>query len=344
MLAAAIKQVKVEEYKQKNLEIIDSLQLLPAGDEMALFQEEMRAQAEAEAIEKLKKRYSLSRKKKPGKSHDIATKVKRTDVVKKKIKTVKKDTLKERLKLRDFSKWFSYKLGYSSSLANIAKSEMSREALKASVTFSPIKYLFFGATFSKDLNGYSNQYYQPDFSYSFGYSDWHPDTWSLVYSNYSDNKIAPKAGQDRFHFDEGTWELKYKTKIEKYNLSGALRYVPKGSKGDLVLTGSHMFENNILLSTNLKFYLNTNQQQLTLSGKKYLYKKFFVSGSLYLYAHLDKQTDLEPDYAYSFGWLNPGKGGISIVYSNYYTPTRWGWRDKKGPSFAQGTLSVSMNF
>jgi len=312
---------------------------------MALFEEDMREEAEQEAIQELKNKNLLQHKKKKStKIHTEYAKNKINAPSNKKETKNKTISLKERFKIKDFSKWFKYGVGYSTSVSNLSDSGVSREYLKASLTVSPMKYFFLGVTFNKDINAYNNIYYQPDFSYSFGYSDWHPDTWSLIYSNYSDNKIAPAPDQDRFHFDEGVWELKYKSKIDKFNVSGALRYVQKGSKGEFVLTASRMLENDVLLSSNLKFDLYTNQQQLTLSGKTFLYKKFFVSGSMYLYSHLDKQTDLEPDYAYSFGWVNPEKGGVSIVYSNYYTPTRWGWREKDGPSFVQGSLSVSVNF
>ncbi len=341
----AIHQIKEQGARKKELHIIDFLQSQQRGDEMALFEEDMREEAQAEAIEELKNKKILQNKKKKfSKTHKGYAKNKlHASSIKKSVKS-KTLTLKERFKIKDFSKWFKYGLGYSTSVSNLSDSGASREYLKASITVSPIKYFFLGATFNKDINGYKNIYYQPDFSYSFGYSDWHTDTWSLIYSNYSDNKITPTIGQDRFHFDEGVWELKYKSKIDNYNVWGALQHIQKGSQGQLVLNASRMLENDVLLSSNLKFYLHTNQQQLTLSGKTFLYKKFFVSGSLYFYSDLDKQTDLEPDYAYSFGWVNPQKGGVSIVYSNYYTPTRWGWRDKDGPNFNQGALTLSVNF
>lgn len=319
-----------KEERKKDLRIIDFLQSEQRGDEMALFAEEIKEEAEAEA----RKRQEQERYAKNMTPADR----------KKQMKKIKKKDWKDRFKLKDFDKWFKFGVGYSTSLSTITKRKISREYVKASIMVSPIKYFFFGGTFNKDINGFKNVFYQPDFSYSFGYADWHPDTWSLIYANYADNKFDPIADQERFNTNEGTWELKYKTKLDKYNVSGALQYVPKLKQGKLAFTASRMLENDILLSSNLKFYLYTSQQQLTLSGKTFLYKKFFVSGSIYLYSDLSKQTDLEPDYAYSFGWVNTKKGGVSVVFSNYYTPTRWGWREKDGPTFDQGSLSVSVNF
>lgn len=331
-IAESQKLVQKEERK-KDLRIIDFLQSEQRGDELALFAEEIKEEAESEARQKQElKRLAYAK--------NLTTAER-----KKQIKKIKEKTLKDRFKLKDFDKWFKFGVGYSTSLSTLTKRKISREYLKASIMVSPIKYFFFGGTFNKDINSFKNIYYQPDFSYSFGYSDWHPDTWSLIYANYADNKFDPIADQDRFNTNEGTWELKYKTKLDKkYNVSGALQYVPKLKQGKLAFTASRMLENDILLSSNLKFYLYTNQQQLTLSGKTFLYKKFFVSGSIYLYSDLNKQTDLEPDYAYSFGWVDTKKWGVSVVFSNYYTPTRWGWRETDGPTFDQGSLSISINF
>jgi hypothetical protein len=312
--------VKREEIKQE-LQVIDASQQSELReDEQELFAREIREQKKAEAEAKRRG-----------------------------IKLPQKKELADYFKLKDFDKWFKYKVGYSNSVEGLTKRNVAREYVKATVMMSPMQYFFINATFNKDINGFKNIYYQPDFSYSFGYSDWHPDTWSLVYSNYANNKFNPKEGEERFNFDQGTWELKYKTKKNKYNLSGALRFIPKNSVGSLVFNGSRSvksdwLEKDILLSSNLKFYLDTNQQRLTLSSKAFLYKKFFVSSSVYLYADYSKQTALEPDYAYSFGWVDTSKGGLSITYSNYYTPTRWGWRDEEGPTFSQGSLSVSVNF
>ncbi len=257
-------------------------------------------------------------------------------------KLVKDKEMKKRF-FKPLSKWFSYSLGYSTSLENIIGEDSGREQAKLTLNISPVKYFFIGATFAKTLNSVHNKYYEPDFSYTFGYSDWHQDTWSLVYSNYSDNKFSPDSGYNRFNFSSGTWDLSYKTKIKDVSLRGSLKYTPKSKKAYLSLSASKKIY-KLLGSVQYKRYLHTSQDQLTLSLKGFIYKKFYASGSVYLYSNLNKQTSQEPDYAFSFGWKDSKKRRLTIMYSNYYTPTRFFWRKKKGPSFAKGSISLSMRF
>lgn len=245
------------------------------------------------------------------------------------------------LGFKDSKKWFSYNLAYSSKLENYDEQESGREVIKTSLSLSPHSYFFLGTTMMFDVNDYRSKAYQPDFVYSFGYRDWHPNTWSLTYSNYSNNKFKPDEGEERFHLDQGGLSLGYKNKIDDISLSGSLSYSLSDYSKKLSLNASTKVAKKVLVSAQLKHYFDYPQQQLTLSGKSFLYKKFFVSGSAYLYSHPDEQVPFEPDYAYSFGWKDNRPFYPSVQYSNYYTPTRWPSRTKEGSLFKDGSVSVS---
>lgn len=91
---------------------------------------------------------------------------------------------------------FSTALTYSSPLkkkmVNVPTGEhTSEEVYKLnqrglfSMQYSPISYFFGNMTIRVPLQNTSK--YSTDFVYSFGYDDWHPGTFSLVYGNYNDN-------------------------------------------------------------------------------------------------------------------------------------------------------------
>ena len=254
-----------------------------------------------------------------------------------------KEEHKGGIKFKPFKKWFKYALGYSYSLKNLEEQDTGREALKFTLMANPQSYFFAGATFSLDTNSYNNIYYQPDFSYSFGYSDWHQDTWSFGYANYANNKISPKGEEKRFNSKDGTWDMGYKTKIEDISLRANLKHTLSSSSTIFSVGASTHLGKKTLISAKLNHHFDYNQEQMVISAKTFLFDKFFISGSAYLYSDIDAQTDLEPDYAYSFGWKDSRPFHPSITYSNYYTPTRWGWRDKRGPHFEDGTLSLNFN-
>lgn len=247
-------------------------------------------------------------------------------------------------KFKDFDKWYKSHISYANLVKDFTGEEKGWEWLHASVMVSPIQNFFAGATFLLNLNDYNNHHYQPDFTYTIGYSDWRPDTFGFLYSNYANNKFYPHKDDSRFHFDEGTWEVNYKTKIDQWRLQAAYRYVPFVNRKTLKFSASSMLYNKVLFSATWDHYLNYPQERLTLSGKTFLYDKFFVSGSAYLYSDLAAQTDLEPDYAYSFGWHDHEPYHISVIYTNYYMATRWWWRDLNNrPIFDDGLLLVEMN-
>jgi hypothetical protein len=240
---------------------------------------------------------------------------------------------KDPFALKPLNEWFKFSPGYGTALFSGNK-DGSRESLKLSISMSPIKNFFIGTTLHRTVNSYSNPYYEPDFSYSFGYMNWSPDTFSLLYSNYANNKFFPKEDESRFNFQSGLWDLSYNTKIEGIKLRTAFNYTHKPKVYNLQVSASKKI-GKFLYSARYKRYLEKNQNQLTLSAKGYLYKKLFASGSMYFYSHPNKQTSLEQDYAVSFGWKDLNKG-YSILFSTYYQPN--------GAPFRKGNFLVNFNF
>ena len=232
-------------------------------------------------------------------------------------------------------------MGFDTSLRNLKESDSGRSKINFSLSITPMDYLYFTITSMWDINGYKNPYYQPDYYYTFGYSDYHKDTWGFSYSNYKNNIISK---DNLYGFKDGTWEVNYKTKIEDIDLMAKATYVPSENEKFLSIRAYTPLNDYTSLSVEYEHYLHINQEKLTISAKSFLYKKFFVSATAFLYSNLDNQTDLESDYSYSFGWKDSRPYHFSIQYSQEYSPTRWPWRDEKYPSFSSGKISISMKF
>lgn len=64
--------------------------------------------------------------------------------------------------------------------------------------WSPIEHWFVRASLSKSLTSAGGL----DWSYSFGYSDWHPFTFSLTYDNWGSNPIFDSSQGNSFNFTE----------------------------------------------------------------------------------------------------------------------------------------------
>lgn len=256
---------------------------------------------------------------------------------------IKAKSFWDNLTFKDPQKWLTGSLGYATTLRNLETLNSGREALKVGLNLNPISYFFASTTMSFDLNSYENIYYQPDFSYSFGYSDWHPNTFSLVYSNYMDNKFFPEEGKSRFNFQSGTWDLGYHNKFDAISFNANFKYVPQKRSKRLYLKAGTTLADTVVTSLQVKHYVDEEQNRIRLSAKTFLSDNLFISGSAYTYTDSDKQKPLDPDYAYSIGWKSKKPFAPSITYSNYYMPTRWGWKEEEGPHFKDGVLSVNFS-
>lgn len=62
----------------------------------------------------------------------------------------------------------------------------------ASIKYNPLSYWYVNATFYKYLKSDYQASWDPDFSYGFGYDDWHPGTIIIQYNNYSGNRYPWK--------------------------------------------------------------------------------------------------------------------------------------------------------
>jgi hypothetical protein len=79
----------------------------------------------------------------------------------------------------------------------------------ASATYFPLGYWFLNFSYFQFIGRKEVLPWHPDFTYSFGYNDWHMYTFSLIYGNYGGNRFAPDVskGEQVTRFDQGTWSL-----------------------------------------------------------------------------------------------------------------------------------------
>ncbi|MDF3623254.1 hypothetical protein, partial [Enterobacter hormaechei] len=87
------------------------------------------------------------------------------------------------------------------------------QTLNLSLQYSPYSYWFANVTSRLPVTDTSR--YTADFRYSFGYDDWHANTFSLVYSNYGDNRFWTSGNRRHTYFEQGAVTLAYKFSLPK---------------------------------------------------------------------------------------------------------------------------------
>lgn len=252
------------------------------------------------------------------------------------------------LGVKPLDKWVKGGIKYATTPYNLTNGVEGRETLSIPLSISPIKNFNIGINLKFDVSDYENIYYQPDFSYTFAYSDWRMDTWSLQYGNYSNNKFTPKEGEDRFNFKSGRWDLDYKTKIDSVKLQGSFQYKHEQDSRVFKITASKsltLFDKRVKGSMQWKHYFHKKQERIKFIVKSKIYKRFMVKGTAFIYTNSEIQKDSEYDYGFSFGWYDPRPYRPTISYSNYYMPTKWhGRKGRTEVPFSAGVVSIKMSF
>ena len=205
------------------------------------------------------------------------------------------------------------------------------QLINLSLQYSPYSFWFANVTLRAPIADFSR--YTADFRYSFGYDDWHPNTFSLVYSNYGDNRLFP-SGSSRFtYFEQGAFTFAYKFSL------------PKALEKHLLINEGDSLTCQVSVSWVPRYYsladndLRSNKQ-VGLGGCGYTFKQhFFIRATAFWFPHSEQQQPWNGDYSYSFGYAGYTPGSLSVQYSNY-SGTRFPGRSSSNAKFREGTISL----
>jgi len=203
-----------------------------------------------------------------------------------------------------------------------------------SLQYSPLSYFFANTTFGVPLREVNK--YSTNFSYSFGYDDWHPGTYSFIYSNYSqDNHLFTQTGRSVTTFEKGAFTVAYKFRLPEKIESKLLINKEDNLGCQVGYTYSHRYFDNVSNTTK-------NNKNILLASCGYTVKgHYFARLSGFYYPEKTQQQPWDSDYTYSFGYVSGYKpGSISVRYDNY-SGTRYPWRGNPKANFRSGTVSVS---
>lgn len=210
----------------------------------------------------------------------------------------------------------------------------------ASATYFPLGYWFLNFSYFQFIGRKEVLPWHPDFTYSFGYNDWHMYTFSLIYGNYGGNRFAPDAskGEQVTRFDQGTWSLGFKFPAPQF-LRSALEFHPTSNV-------QHLLNLNVIPS-----YYNVStsryeqwQTFLSLQTRYNIYDYFFGLLTLFYYPSPAQQQPWNPDFTYGFGYANWNSFTVSVQYNNY-SGNRFPWNKpaENTGNFLDGIFSVSFN-
>ena len=262
------------------------------------------------------------------------------------------------LKERPAGNWFQRAMhGFSGNFTVGVPLDLSREVVstgdgfrgrtgntpsfKATVKYNPVGAWFAAGTYYYYKDRDLQEPWNPDFSYVFGYDDWRPYTFSLVYSNYGGNRINPdrQAGEELTEFDEGTVSLGWKFPVPKL-ISEPLLIDQDGGIGCIISYNAspRYFD--------LATLVNRRWKQSASLGCKYTIKgNWYVNGTAFYYPYKYQKQPWDPDFTYGFGYFDWRPGTFSLQYNNY-SGNRFPWNERgEGTGrFIDGEVSLSWSW
>ncbi|HEX7892162.1 MAG TPA: hypothetical protein VF522_22625 [Ramlibacter sp.] len=211
--------------------------------------------------------------------------------------------------------------------------------LQASLRWVPRHDAFwFGQlTLLRYLHRDRQQPWHPDFTYSFGYEDFRPGTWSLVYANYTGTRLSPDraAGERRLNFAQGQWTLS-----RRFALPETLQPVFLVGDGDQALctAGLHVMPRYVEFDGGGQ---RSGKTSASLGCRYTRPEGWFAHLALQAWRR-SQQQPWDPDFTYGFGYEHPGPGRFTVRYNNY-SGNRFPGRGRgtgEG-SFRSGSITIS---
>ena len=187
---------------------------------------------------------------------------------------------------------YHYPLKKSASASRGVTKNRSASSVTSTITWNPISYWQASLSLYKYIDENAKQASSPDFTYSFGYSDWHPYTLSLIYSNFGGNRFNPKDGEQVTKFYEGTFTLGWNF-VLKEKIQEVFRITD---------------ESNLACGTNLSLTPKFNDPNYkayrkwktiaSLNCKYTIYDSWYFNFSLFKYPFPDQQMDWDADFLF----------------------------------------------
>lgn len=210
----------------------------------------------------------------------------------------------------------------------------NESTLQLGIRYNPMSYWFATFTAYRYLRPSLQQSWDPDFTYSFGYDDWHPYTLSLVYGNYTGNRFSAGNGVAHSRIEQGGITFAY-----KFPLPDLLKPIfLTGFGDDLMCSASFTL---VPRYTDVQNDVRENKTNVGLGCRYTFREKWYATFTAYHYLRPSQQQPWDPDFVYGFGYYDWRSDTLSIQYSNY-SGNRFPWRSRAAGTgtFRAGSVSI----
>ncbi|WP_156901556.1 hypothetical protein [Azohydromonas australica] len=217
----------------------------------------------------------------------------------------------------------------------------SSPTFQLGLRYMPLEGWFVRANLLRYVEPSEQRPWNPDFTYAFGFEDWRPYTFSLVYSNDGGNRFNPDRSRNErvTRFEEGTWALGYKFPLTPW----ARGWLPMGETDKIGCGTSIRYTHRY---ADEKLGAGQPGKKSVGFGCRYVVReRWFAALDLSGYPVRRQQQPWDPDFTYSFGYADWRSGGLVVQYANY-SGNRFPWRDRAPGTgrFRDGSISIAITW
>jgi hypothetical protein len=215
----------------------------------------------------------------------------------------------------------------------------SSPTLQMTLKYVPLTSWFVSVTLLKYLRTNLQMPWNPDFTYVFGYDDWHPYTFSAQYANYGGNRFNPDTarGESRTNFMAGSWNVAYKFPL------------PQALESLVLIDSEHAMGCTLGATLTPRFSdaatnkVLDNKRTLALGCKYSFGNNWYFNFSVPHYLVEKQQQPWDPDFTYGFGYFDWRPGSWSIQYNNY-SGNRFPWHPNSPNTgrLIDGSISIGI--
>jgi hypothetical protein len=180
--------------------------------------------------------------------------------------------------------------------------------LSLGLHYQPVGFWYAQITVLAYLEPKRRSSWNGDFTYGFGYDDYHPYTFSLSYSNYGDNRFRPNPNAPISELDHGTISLAWKAPLPNFIARPFLIDQTLSINCHIGVDASPRYDTSAGSTGNWK-------TSTTLACNYPFTAHLFVALNASVYAH--GQQPWDPDFTYTFGLADYRTDHFSIIYANY---------------------------
>jgi hypothetical protein len=177
-----------------------------------------------------------------------------------------------------------------------------------SLHYQPVGFWYAQIAISTYLEPGRRSSWNGDFTYGFGYDDYHPYTFSLVYSNYGNNRFTPTQGDPVSELDHGAISLAWKAPLPDPIARPFLIDPTLSINCHIGVDASPRYDTSAGSTESWK-------TSTSLSCNYPITSHLFASLTAYVYER--GQQPWDPDFTYTFGLADYRSDHFSIIYANY---------------------------